>query len=385
MRILLVQQSAYFPSYAGADRSDRLMMSAFVRHGHQCSVVAVANGRTEDDYILSLRDRGITPNTAQPGVLAFTLDAVNVHIVTTSDIRSYALSHLSQFDADLVLVSTDPLNNLISDFTAMAKVKVVYLVRTTALLPFGPQAMFPNKQKVEAIRRANAVIAVSDYLAEYVRLHSGIPAACVPIQMLELGEWRCVGHWDNPFVTMVNPCALKGIAIFLSLADYFPETQFAAVPTWGTTAADRKQLAMRPNICILDPVEDIRCILQQTRVMLVPSLWAEARARIVLESMVGGVPVLASNVGGMREAVMGVPCLLPVKQITQYQNHLDEQKIRVPEVPHQEMLPWRSALRRLISDRDHYMRMSNESRAAATQYVSRLDTTEFEKLLTNLL
>ena len=40
----------------------------------------------------------------------------------------------------------------------------------------------------------------------------------------------------------MNPCAVKGISIFLALADAFPETVFAAVPTWGTNEQDRAAL-----------------------------------------------------------------------------------------------------------------------------------------------
>jgi hypothetical protein len=83
---------------------------------------------------------------------------------------------------------------------------------------------------------------------------------------------------------MVNPCAVKGVSIFLALADAMPEVSFAAVPTWGTNAQDRAALGARSNVRLLDPVDDIDRLLERTRVLLVPSLWAEARSRIVLEA-----------------------------------------------------------------------------------------------------
>ena len=136
---------------------------------------------------------------------------------------------------------------------------------------------------------------------------------------MEPEDWPELGRFENEFVTFVNPCAVKGIAIFLALADAFPQTQFAAVPTWGTNQQDRAALEARPNVRILAPVDDINLLLARTRVLLVPSLWAEARSRIVLEALLRGVPVMAANVGGIPEAMMGVPYLLPVRPIEKYE------------------------------------------------------------------
>ena len=92
-------------------------------------------------------------------------------------------------------------------------------------------------------------------------------------------------------------------AAFLALADAFPQVAFAAIPTWGTNQQDRASLEVRPNVRLLQPVDDINQLLASTRVLLVPSLWAEARSRIILEAMLRGVPVMAANVGGIPEAI----------------------------------------------------------------------------------
>jgi glycosyltransferase involved in cell wall biosynthesis len=387
MRLLLVHNAAYFPSYAGGSRSDQLMAAALARRDHDVRVIARVDDGTyggREEYVQGLADRGIAAAAVGEGAIAFGLDAVDVHAVTRERLRPYVLEQVERFDPDLVLISTDPLNMLLNDVTRRDAARTVYVARSPILLPFGPHAAFPSRVKTEAIRRARAVITVSSYLADYIRTHAGIDATHVPVQMMEQEDWPALGHPDNRFVTTINPCALKGIAIFAALADLFPETAFAFVPTWGTTARDRADLLARPNMTLLEPRDDIREILRLTRVMLVPSLWGEARARIMIESMLCGVPVLASDAGGNRESTLGVPCLLPVNPIVRYADRFDERKVRVPDVPPQNLGPWRGSLARLLADRDHYAAISASSRLAALRYASELNIIPLESLLRGL-
>ena len=149
---------------------------------------------------------------------------------------------------------------------------------------------------------------------------------------------------------MVNPCAVKGIDIFLALAEAMPEVRFAAVPTWGANAGDLERLGRHANITLLAPADNIDDVLRRARVLLVPSVWAEARSRIVVEAMLRGIPVVASDVGGIREAKLGVDYLIPVRAIERYRSELDERMVPVAEVPRQDIGPWTSALRRLLDE-----------------------------------
>jgi surfactin synthase thioesterase subunit len=202
---------------------------------------------------------------------------------------------------------------------------------------------------------------------------------------MEPEDWPVLGRFENPYVTLVNPCAVKGIAIFLDLADAFPELRFAAVPTWGTNAEDRAALERRPNVTLLPPVDNINDLLTRTRVLLVPSLWAEARSRIVLEAMLRGVPVMGADVGGIPEAMMGVPYLLGVNPIRQYETRLDEQMVPVAEVPPQNTEPWRAALSRLTSDRAHWEEIAADSRRVALAYATDLHAGHLESILRETL
>jgi surfactin synthase thioesterase subunit/glycosyltransferase involved in cell wall biosynthesis len=362
MRILLAQNSLYYPAHGGGDKSNRLLMEALAARGHACRVVA----------------RGATPMFERAGV--------EVHTVADANLRAHFASQVEAFAPEIILVSTDdPAQMLLEAALRAPHARVVYLARATLALPFGPDCAFPGELKTGRIRAADGVVGVSRYVADYIRQHAGIDAVYVPISLMEPGDWPALGRFDNQFVTLVNPCAVKGIDIFLALADAFPETAFAAVPMWGTNQRDQAALRSRANVTLIEPVDDINLLLARTRVLLVPSLWAEARSRIVVEAMLRGVPVIAADVGGIPEAMMGVPYLLPVNPIARYQTRLDEQMVPVAEVPPQETGPWREALARLLEDRAHWEEISRASRAAALEYAAGLSVAPFESFLEDVL
>lgn len=386
MRVLLAQNAPYYPAHGGGDKSNRLLVEALAARGHECRVVARLGNLGQEEHarhLALLSGRPVEALAAGDGVIFYRLNGVEVEIVTGRNLRAWFGARVKQTQPDVILTSTDdPAQILLEVALEAGGPRVVYLARATLALPFGPDCAFPSASKSARIAQADAVVGVSWYVAHYIRRWGGIAGAThVPLSLMEPGPWPLLGRFDNEFVTLVNPCAVKGISVFLALAEGMPHVRFAAVPTWGTNEADRKALARLPNVQVLEPVDEIDTLFRRTRVLLAPSLWAEARSRIIVEAMLRGVPVLAADVGGIREAKMGVPYLLPVRPIEKYQGRLDEQMVPVAEVPPQDIGPWRAALERLLSDRGHYEEISARSREAATAYAANLNVLPFENLL----
>ena len=94
-----------------------------------------------------------------------------------------------------------------------------------------------------------------------------------------------------------------------------PHVPFGALPGWGTTREDRREMAALPNIALLPNCRDIERMLERTRVLLMPSLWYEGFGLIVMEAMLRGIPVVASDSGGLKEAKAGTGFVLPVRPI----------------------------------------------------------------------
>jgi surfactin synthase thioesterase subunit/glycosyltransferase involved in cell wall biosynthesis len=380
MRILLAHNSTYYPAHGGGDVSNRLLVEALASRGHECLVVSRADSA---DLLAELARRDVVATIEEPGIARFVLNRVEVHTaIEGRNIRDYFTRRIRAFQPDVILSSTDDSAQLLLLAALDSGVPVVYMARATIALPFGPDSAFPGTEKTSALRRVSGMVGVSQYVADYIRKWSGIEAVALPISFMGSGPFANVGRFSNEFVTLVNPCAVKGIDIFTGLAQRLPGTAFAAVPTWGTNEEDFAKLRAHANIAVLAPEDNIDRILERTRVLLVPSVWVEARSRIVVEAMLRGVPVIASNTGGLPEAKLGVPYVLPVSPIAKYERRLDERMVPVAVAPPQDLDPWIDAVLRLTSDPEHWRDISMRSHDAAHEYLQNtLRIEPFEQFL----
>ena len=172
-----------------------------------------------------LKARGVDADTTDPAAVRIALNGVDVRTLTRSpQLRAYFSRQIAEFDPDIVITSTDDPGQLLYNLAIHApRVRVVYLVRATIAVPFGPDSSMTSVAKTDNLRHADGVVGVSHYVANYVKQWSGIDAIHVPISLLDpVPEYPDLGSFDSPYVSMVNPCAVKGIAIFLALADRLP-------------------------------------------------------------------------------------------------------------------------------------------------------------------
>jgi glycosyltransferase involved in cell wall biosynthesis len=100
-------------------------------------------------------------------------------------------------------------------------------------------------------------------------------------------------------ITLVNLNAMKGAGTFFALANQLPARRFVGVRGWGPQAVPEP---VPPNVTILDPVDDMRTVYGQTRILLVPSSY-EALGRVALEAAVSGIPTIAHPAAGVQEAM----------------------------------------------------------------------------------
>ncbi len=112
-----------------------------------------------------------------------------------------------------------------------------------------------------------------------------------------------IGDNSRRYITMINPVPVKGVGVFLELVSKMPEREFLAVEGWGTPSRIIDIMKRFSNIRYLPKQHDIRDVLSNTDILIVPSQWEEPFGRVIIEAGINGIPAVASRVGGIPEAL----------------------------------------------------------------------------------
>ena len=385
MKIALIQDEIYLPSFGGGVKANRCLLEGLARHGHECLAISRALTRSSDgprnmlQFAEEMKARGTLSQEVEPNVFSYKFEGVQVDAFNFSgqeEQRDYLVRRIRAMDPDWVFVTDDKRRIMLQAAMEAAPSRVILLLQTIVQLPFGPLSVDRSPEYTELVKAAQAIIVISNFMKDYIRDHGDLDAHLLPLPVYGSGPFPDLSGFDRGFVTMINPCELKGVSIFIGLAREFPDVEFAAVPTWGADQDLIDRLRELPNVRILKAANDIEEILGQTRILLVPSLWPETFGYVVPEAMLRGIPVLASDIGGLPEAKLGVDYVLPVVP--------GEFRKEGFFSPPQDLAPWSHALSELLSDEGAYQQCSQQSRQATHDFVATVSVSRFEALMNQL-
>lgn len=389
MKILLTMNLPYTPAHGGTNKSNKSLAEGIAARHHGVRVVvpalAMPSKITLAELLAGLEAEGIEVISNGEAYI-FEMNGVEIHaVVEPTRLRAYLMEQLRSFEPDWALVSAeDQSQNLLDAALKVSPTRVVYLAHTPLMFPFGPASLYPGKTRAELVGQAAAIIAISHFVASYIKRWTGFEVFVNQPPHFGAGPFPDFGCFDEGYVLLMNACAIKGISIFLALAKKCPDIRFAALVGYGTTQADREALAAVPNITLLPNPPNLDDILCQTRLLLMPSLWVEGFGMAVVDAMLRGIPVLASNYGGLTEAKLGTDYLLPVRPIERFEEQLEDNLLPVPIVPEQDIGPWHTALTELLSNRALYERQSKAAREASIKFVNSLSVDPLLELLSDL-
>lgn len=374
MKILLTESMSYF-GLGGAGKACRGLIEGLAQRGHTCAIVTIENRE-------KLVAEGFEPIGEKN---CFELEVGGIKIFAADSAQEQwrpMIKCLQTFDPDWTLVCEHGVLLLVTALEVHHPSRTV-VVAQSIITDLPTESADSTKDQIRALlRRPAGIITISNYMRDYIQRFCGLDSTVLHFPSYGTGPFTHFNNFDSGYVMMVNPSALKGISIFMSLAEKLPQVEFAAIPFWGTSAEDRAALERLPNVTMVQPSRELDDIFKQTKVLLVPSVWGEAYGQIVVDAMLRGIPVLASNAGGLPEAKLGVDYVLPVNMIERYE--LDAKMQTQPIVPEQDVDLWVETLDRVLTDRALYERVSLDSRKAALSFVDSIGPVHFERYLEGL-
>lgn len=190
-------------------------------------------------------------------------------------------------------------------------------------------------------------LANSEFTARKFRERFGISARVIP-PLFDKAAYVSNRKPEN--VTFINPRTLKGDELAFELVARCPEIPFCFLESWLLSeeqiARIHNFMRTHKNLSFRRRTTDMKSVYRRAKILLVPSKWEEAWGRVVTEAQYSGIPVLASNRGGLPESVGPGGFLLD------------------PDGP---VEPWAEILRKLWHDDAYYSDFSARALAHAAR------------------
>ncbi|MYU12637.1 glycosyltransferase [Streptomyces sp. SID8361] len=270
MKILYVSAD-YAPNASGADISAHSLLSGLGARGF--NIIALIDERLRQRTDSHYRDEtGVSFRYTADADLELTLDGLRTTL-----------------RPDVVMTQGLWLDRML-DWSASREVPLIWFVRS-----------MEHNDCVHAIDAARPtwLVANSPAVADYIsRVWNRDSVTLLPL--IEPAEFLAPERTPDGTVTLINPVAQKGGALFSQLATSCPERAFRAVRGWRQDGlAKPVYVEMPANVTVDGPFTDMRQVYAGSRLLLVPSVWEEAFGRVVVEAMINGIPVLVSDRGAL--------------------------------------------------------------------------------------
>lgn len=194
-------------------------------------------------------------------------------------------------------------------------------------------------------------IANSGYTASRFNAEFGLEAPSIP-PLVRSEAYRTESRRQS--VIFINPHPYKGAEMAFALAAARPDIPFEFIEGWPLSddvmADYQARVNALDNVTWLPRRSDMREVYAKARIVIAPSPKerGEAWGRVVTEAQFSGIPVIASNSGGLPESVGPGGLLVE---------------------PSDSLEAWKEALSRLWDDREQYQAYAD----AAIQHAQRAE------------
>lgn len=350
MKILYIA-SNYIPATGGTEISDATLLRNLSKTGHKTTVITYSNVESIENY----QPRVFRIAEKDPSQIIDKICRENRPdiIYTALGWSKYAIFSGKKFNIPTVL-------NVSS---------LEYGCNIELGRPFAPDYL----------------LTPSEFAKQKIFDQSGRKAVVIP-PCIDFSRFNN-GLNTPTYVTLINPVVEKGSEIFYALVSAMPNIPFLTKAAWlnlkknGSWDIDRLQLIAEslgdkvvvpkesitpkyPNLISIIDDKDISWVYNNTKVLLSPSLCEETYGMTNLEAMYHGIPVIASNRGGIPESTGNAAILIDNP------DNLDE---------------WKRVLIRLLTDKTVFNKLVMQSLERANRYSLDDVITRYERFFESIL
>lgn len=333
MKILIATTHKYLPQeYGGMQTSTDQLCRALIKRGYQVAVLSgfMHGGRFELRCRLQMK-----LNRAFRGC-GVSRDTVCGYAIWRSWYPWMALAYVAEREKPNILMITSGF--IVPMVTAAKPLKLPLLIQLNDV------AFSYHGGSFEELRGIQCV-ANSHFTAQKYRECYGVePIIIYPPIAPE--QYRTATSKEN--VTFINPHPEKGRDLAVEIARLCPDIPFSFIEGWRLSLQGRKELVQRisplANVTLRPAQNDMRRVYQRCRILLAPTVVEEGFGRVAVEAQISGIPVVASNRGGLAEAVGPGGILIDLESPTE---------------------GWVHAIRKLWSDPQYYSELSKAALAHA--------------------
>jgi glycosyltransferase involved in cell wall biosynthesis len=376
-RLLFAAYHSYLDSSSGAALATRDLLELLATHGWACAACTAAVTDFDQDVPTEqlLDQHGLVADVRQAAHAAapFTL----YHVVQAGIPVTLFRPHASPLQREPTAAEGDAFLAVLAG--------VLDRFRPDLVLTYGGQAVAAALRRLARRRGARVVFHLHNDAYTHRAAFTDVDAVLVPSEWgrrhyhdqlgLQATAVPCPIGWarvqcptvEPRYLTCINPQPAKGAALVARLAvelqQRVPEVPLLLVEgrsRAGGLNAFGLDLSGLRNLHRLANTADPRQFYQVTRALLVPSFGQEMFGRVAAEALANGIPVLASDRGGLPEVLAETGQILPVPP------SYTGRTLAVPTAV--EVAPWVSAVERLWRDADYFTEHSAACRAAARRW-----------------
>lgn len=239
------------------------------------------------------------------------VDGIRVTRADPSNMERKLMRYMNRVQPDMVITTLiDPkLTTLALGCAKEAGATTVYYeqfynsicTKYTDVMRARPEDVAPWGKEVLSL--SDLIYTNSAFVQAAMFKHQGFTSKIMH-PFIDLNECRV----ENPapeFITMINPDPGKGGGTFLYAVQNLPGEKFLAVKV--SANADYKTMERMkddmPQLTVWDFQSDVRKIYERTKLLLVPTVVDETFGRVIQEAQANGIPVIARDVGGIKDTL----------------------------------------------------------------------------------